>query len=441
MTIVQRLKIERTSDNWKKVIKPSWKDIKKLNLDPQFWGFSPTDFLVEQPKEINSNEFEEILKRCGEFLKTVDLSSDSSKTNKYMFLFFVALYCPAIKSITTDVLNINGIVQLTRNCQNIVELIFTNCSFPNNRLFDYEFACLFKKNKHLRILKFLSAPKIDGSCLLDSPFLETLDLVYNGDNFEAQFLAQAIKEMKNLKVFNINLSKSEIKNVILALQHCSNLKELKLEGWFQEEEDINISLGVLFENKKNLEILKLQSTYLTGECFNNLNADVFKELALNYCEDFHCKYLREYFDIFKNLSSFDYTDEDITIDNYNELIKFISLLENLKYLKVSLVIKKSVRINNFLSISSLNLENLELIGPIITNESLENFGKNLHNLKKLRLKYCKRVTDTGLFAITSLQNLEDLSISRLPKITDAGFNKMENLKKLIVLHCDEVTDR
>ena len=116
---------------------------------------------------------------------------------------------------------------------------------------------------------------------------------------------------------------------------------------------------------------------------------------------------------------------------------------NLKCLNLNVGIEESEVDLNPISVLT-NLEELRLAfsseTTFITDECLINFSKNLKNLKKLKLLDCSRISDTGLYAITSLPTLEDVSVSSMSKITHAGFHTMveKSLRKLVIKECKNI---
>ena len=60
-----------------------------------------------------------IVKRCGKYLKNIEIKSpDFSKCA----LFIIAKYCPNIQSIICNNISIKGYKKLTKHCRNITEL-------------------------------------------------------------------------------------------------------------------------------------------------------------------------------------------------------------------------------------------------------------------------------------------------------------------------------
>ena len=74
--------------------------------------------------------------------------------------------------------------------------------------------------------------------------------------------------MNNLKIFQIT-SKNLPNDIILELQNCSKLEELKLYRTYYSGSNypnVDNKLGIVFKNNQKLKVLKLQNFYVTGEC-------------------------------------------------------------------------------------------------------------------------------------------------------------------------------
>lgn len=423
LSILDKIKIERVSKRWREVSKASWSNLKEINLEP----LRPNGYLHERCKKIELNKLIEIWKRCGKYLENIDASSiDGANT-----LSFVAFYCPNTRVLKANWKDFERNASI-ENLKSLVDLTIVGVS----RCFPKQATRLFENNKNLRSLHLMNSRKLDGSFFLNLPSLEILRLNNGifGYSFVTQNIDDSMKNMNCLKVLTIKPMDNEQNDLIIALQNHFNLEEIDLNLSFFRPAflDLDKSLKLLFQNNQKIKIFSLNGFSLEGECLMNLNCDCIKELSLKWLSDFDCKYLNTYSNNFKNLNKFVYLAHSNDKDYYNELMKFIPSLVNLKHLHLSLYPNEPERNLSSSVLSLKNLEALLLRRCSLTDESLISFAKNLRYIKEVSLFSCSGVTDNGIFAITGLPQLEKFSIFFMDKITDNGFNKMLNLRKLCI---------
>ena len=164
LSVADRIRIERVCRKWKKVAKNSWTKFKVLNLDAKYLGLKPSNIRHEIPT-ITDHITEEILKRCGRYLKKID--SNFLKLTDFMCL--VAKYCKNIQTITYVRVTVQGLKTLIRNCNNISDLYLSY--YLEKPKEDTLLGELFSKNRKLRALKFCISDGF-GECLLKLPLAE-----------------------------------------------------------------------------------------------------------------------------------------------------------------------------------------------------------------------------------------------------------------------------
>ncbi|XP_044020719.1 F-box/LRR-repeat protein 3-like [Aphidius gifuensis] len=87
------------------------------------------------------------------------------------------------------------------------------------------------------------------------------------------------------------------------------------------------------------------------------------------------------------------------------------------------------------------LEHLDLndVGNLYDSTIIA-IANNCKNLKSLDIRSCTGITETGLNALTNLENLQKLNVSHLDITTDSFLIKLKGLKELHCDECKEITD-
>ena len=120
LSVADRTRVERVNKRWQNLTKLSWNNSKELIVDPKFLGLKPFG-KKHQYVKIYDFRLREILKRCGNYLKKIDLSSIT-----HCLLSEVAENCPNIESIKCSNPSEKGLKKLTEKCKNICELIIND---------------------------------------------------------------------------------------------------------------------------------------------------------------------------------------------------------------------------------------------------------------------------------------------------------------------------
>ena len=277
LSVSDRIKIERTCKKWKEVSHQSWSKFKELHVKPEFLGLRPNREFHQYP-EISVNEVEEILKRCGKYLKKID----SSYEEIGCILSIVAKYCPDIKSIKCCEASEKGLKNLSRKCRNILEFIYEN-NFDKiftTQISEEALEDLFLNNKKLQVFSISQGFPLEN-CLLKLPFAGinkmNLQIMLPSEIMNAN-VNKVIKNSKNLcsirtHVFN--------ESIILSLgASCNNLTKIKLT-YFGSIDNVDAKLSQVFIKNRNIKSLKLDGfNSMTGECLLNLNKSTLEKLYL-----------------------------------------------------------------------------------------------------------------------------------------------------------------
>uniref|UniRef100_A0A6G6AD15 F-box and FNIp repeat-containing protein n=1 Tax=Borely moumouvirus TaxID=2712067 RepID=A0A6G6AD15_9VIRU len=207
--------------------------------------------------------------------------------------------------------------------------------------------------------------------------------------------------IKQINLSNTNITNDSIKFLseipIIKINYCPHIDASCLEYLstvkslsIRLTHDRNTNLCENLKHLKNIERLKLNTSFLTGQ---------------------HLKYLN-------NLK---------VLDAQNSRIEFkdIDFLNKLEYL--------SMRFNDYLDhFDAIHFKNLRVLKLPHCQGINDNCLKNLGGLKKINIKRCLEITDSGL---ESLSNIPDVNISGCLNITDKGLKSLKNVKKLNIRYC------
>ena len=431
LPIADRARIERVSKTWQILAKQSWHKVKEFNIDPKFLGLKPFG-IRHKYKVLYESNFREILKRCGNYLIKIDLSSYRYSV---CLLSAVAEYCYNIQSIKCYRPSETGILKLAKNCTHISEFI---CSEIRQSCED-AVAALFSVNKNFQTLKIFSE-YLTGNCLLNLPLEEMISIDVNGKILKA---FNIFKKTKKLSVFK---SKFKGENLIKNLAiHCSNLTILKLYYYTESGDDIvnnlDFMLSKLFKNNQNLKSLDLENFYnFTGECLLSLNKNKIEEICLSNIDKIHGIYFVNSLPYFVKLHKIYLCSIGIFGDCDKSIRDSISLCSNLKELTV-MVIQNYLYDDFKESIISLkNIESLKFYmnQSLLNNSLFPSIGCTLLKLKYLDIKCCTDLTDNDLDCISNLSNLEELNISSNGNVTGSTLVKFSKLKKLHCSYCNSL---
>ena len=123
LPIADLVRIERTCKSWQEIAKRSWANLKTLTVNPRKFGLRIFGNEHRYPG-INEYVVEEVLKRCGKYLKEFNAQGIN-----FDFTSLVSKYCKNIESISCEETSLQGIEELSKMCNNIYE--FSTYYFTN----------------------------------------------------------------------------------------------------------------------------------------------------------------------------------------------------------------------------------------------------------------------------------------------------------------------
>ncbi|XP_031780767.1 uncharacterized protein LOC100679720 isoform X2 [Nasonia vitripennis] len=148
LPIVDRVRMERVCKRWQAVSLNAWHNFKKLNFNNKYWGFSAPFTLAE----VNHRIIEKVLKRCGEYLISIEFNSKFNERLDQNVVSSVARFCPNVQHLDVWRLKISlrSWSALYENCSKLVSFAVSDCT-------DCELSLLFEKNRELKRLYVFSS--------------------------------------------------------------------------------------------------------------------------------------------------------------------------------------------------------------------------------------------------------------------------------------------
>src|SRR5262245_26654064 len=233
--------------------------------------------------------------------------------------------------------------------------------------------------------------------------LKRLRVVYN--KFDDDCL-QAIKDLKNLELLDMQDCNLPTEKGLVVLQGFPKLRNLRMYG-----PNINDKVIGYLKGAKDLRVLSLEQSNVTADAFDVIGGmSNLQELGL--------------FGAIKT------TDAAVAKLSGLKKLQKLELRQALAVTSLALSYLKDMK-----SLKVLDLAETGNVG----NEGLE-YIKGLTNLEELNLWQC-RIDDKGLANLEGLTNLKWLKLDKCD-ITDDGLKHLEPLKKLEYLHIGstQVTD-
>ena len=429
LPIADRTRIERVNKKFQEEAKRSWSNIKELNIDPKFLGLKPFgrehQYPLEYP-EIDKFSLEGILKRCGRYLKKIDLSRIYSCA-----LSVVAEYCVSIESIKCCLASQKGLIQLKDNCKKICELIVDNEVKDEDAIGD-----LFSVNRNLRVLDIQNYA-VSGKCLLKLPLEEMLVLKLPG--CETSILSNAIKKTNQLSEFCAFIYSSSI--ITDLASSCSNLTVIDLiKDYDSDIGNVDFQFSQVFKKNKNLKSIKLDRFEFNGECLLSLNKNSIEQVFLTEINNIEGDYLINSLPHCVKLDTLYFLN--FKQDVLDKVLESISLCSNLKTLTLDFL--RNFSHDNLIKSlsSSKNIESLTF--NYVKEESIKRglfsfISSSLLNLKYLSF-HSSGIFDNDLEPLHNLLNLEEIDISYNGSITGSVLVKFPGLKKLHCFSCNNLED-
>ena len=425
-----RIKIERVCKRWQEVAKKSWNQFKDLNLDPSILGLKSFGSRHQYSK-IDDHVVEEILKRCGRYLKKVNVRFNHIKFDR---ICLVAKYCKNIQSITCKGISVEELRKLSNNCNNIAEL---RLFFLSGKVEDIEesLAELFSKNRKLRVLQIRSI-KGSGKFLMKLPLDEVEEI--KATSYEDscnENVVNLIQKSKKLKNFEYGYKTS--KNIIEALEiSCTNLTKLKLTC-NTEIYNADAALSQVFLKNKKLVSIKLKGFQtLTAECFLDLDNITVEKISFGCTPNIKKDFLMNSLVNFMKLHTLEvYNFNGIAFDCIDKCINSCSSLKTLTIWNVT-VNENALLLNSL----SKNIETLTVFCMVNSEDELvvERFLRyiscNLLEVKYLHLGFYGGLTNNVINIVWKLPKLEVLVIPIMFGITSVDIcPDLETLSSLKIL--------
>ncbi|XP_044001535.1 putative adenylate cyclase regulatory protein [Aphidius gifuensis] len=472
LPVPERIDMEKVCTKWKEACQLAWYDIKEYKCKSSI-GRCYDNCLLTQPY------LEEILLRCGNYLKELSLSNVCNSS----IMPFVGDHC---KNLTTleckfndDSLidNADHFVQAFTQLDKLKCIKITvghNCSkwkfnlsaiidsFPEEineiHLFSEPICDLRVRNISMSVRRFGNLQKLTlvGIFLNNINFQEIADLttlVYlsiglqskrhnNHSLFNKLVNLEYIDVKMGTMYYGDNISTEELETIFCT---CKNLKHLDIPQCSYTVAGIPLEKWINFQNLQHLGI----SCHLTPELANTI---------VKYCKNLKHLRIPNYY------------------GNNTYSLKKLTELENLEclilgspnYLHEESIIAIS---NNCKKLKRLEIpdcdiqpaiDDLPLSSPSVLDElsklqylehlnlrranNLEDstiiaIANNCKNLKKLDIRDCKTITKTALVALTNLKNLQILNVSYLDNIiTNSFIIKLTGLKELDCSYCRKLTN-
>jgi hypothetical protein len=264
--------------------------------------------------------------------------------------------------------------------------------------------------------------------------LKRLRVVYN--KFDDDCL-QAIKDLKNLELLDMQDCNLPTEKGLMVLQGFPKLRNVRMYG-----PNINDKVIGYLNGAKDMRVLSLEQSNVTADAFDiiggmsNLqelglfgaikttDAAVAKLSGLKKLQKLELRqtpvtslalsYLKE----MKSLKSLDLAETGNVGDEGLEYIKGLTNLEELNLWQCRIDDKGLANLEGLTNLKWLKLDKCE-----ITNDGL----KHLEPLKKLEYLHIgsnSQITDAGLPHLYGLKKLKTLVVTFLPGVTDAGVEKL-----------------
>ena len=225
LPIADLVRVERVSKSWQEIAKKSWSGLKKLDFRWEKLGLRPvgTDHAI---KKINKKVFEQVIIKCGRYLKQIHFSLDYDRG----FVSLIAKYCKNIQLISCFSTSTSEIEQLAVNCRNITELSikFIN-DFEVDGKYNQSLGKLILKNRNLRSLKFDYNNNMRTADSLLSPHLDEPlgQLTCLKTKLKGKTLINVLKRTRKLSSFYYSFE-YEISNILEYESHISVLKFISI---------------------------------------------------------------------------------------------------------------------------------------------------------------------------------------------------------------------
>ncbi|XP_044001390.1 uncharacterized protein LOC122847648 isoform X2 [Aphidius gifuensis] len=473
LPIPERIDMEEVCTKWKEASQLAWYDIKKYKCESSIGRCYDNRLLTQ-------SYLEEILLRCGNYLKELSLSDvcDSS------IMPFVSDHC---KNLTTleckfdynflidnadhfvqafTQLDKLACIKITVGHNSYLENTINLSAISNSLPEEIKEIHLFSKPRYNRKLhifmslqRFRNLKKLTsvGLCLDKINFQEIADITtlvhLDIGLFSIHTNLFLFNKLVNLEYIDLTMGiecdvanfSTEVLETIFST--CKNLKhldippgsydvaEIPLKKWinFQNLEYLGITCNIMpdlantiVDSCKNLKHLRMHNPRYTA--INNTALKKLTELK-------NLESLILLLDIMlseesiiaisnncKKLKRLEIPDCTIKPAIDDEPLSFPSVLDELSKLQY---------------LEHLNLHSLDNL----EDSTIIAIANNCKNLKSLNIENCKSLTETALDALINLKNLQKLNVGSLNNIiTDSFLMKLKGIKELNCDECQRLTD-
>jgi F-box/leucine-rich repeat protein 2/20 len=271
-------------------------------------------------------------------------------------------------------------------------------------------------------------------------FLQKLNAADSLHEMRQSFLSNLAKLKDTLTV--LRLDGLEVSSsVLLAIGGCNNLVEIGLSKCNGVTDE---GISSLVTQCSHLRVIDLTCcNLLTNNALDSIaeNCKMVEHLRLESCSSISEKGLEQIATSCPNLKEIDLTDCGVNDAALQHLAKCSELL----VLKLGLCSSISDKGLAFISSSCGKLIELDLYRcNSITDDGLAALANGCKKIKMLNLCYCNKITDSGLGHLGSLEELTNLELRCLVRITGIGISSVaigcKNLIEIDLKRCYSVDD-
>ncbi|XVF06007.1 hypothetical protein REPUB_Repub06bG0011000 [Reevesia pubescens] len=358
-----------------------------------------------------------------------------------------------------------GIDLLCKKCMDLKYLDVSYLKVTNESL--HSIASLLK----LEVLGLMACPLIDDVGLQfmerGCPLLKVID-VSRCEGVSSSGLISVIRGHANLLELNASYCLSELSTTLLHwIKNLNNLEMIRIDGARISEssfEFISSNCKSLVEiglskcvGVTNMGIMRLVSGCINLRVLNLTCCRFITDAAISSiadsCRTLVCLKLESCNMITEKglcqLGSFCLLLKEIDLTDCNGVndkgLEYLSRCSELSCLKLGLCTNISDKGIFYISSNCSKIHELDLYRCTgIGDDGLDALSRGCKKLMKLNLSYCNEVSDRGLGYIGRLEELSDLEMRRLTKITGVGVEAVaagcKRLADLDLKHCEKVDD-
>ncbi|KAH9689528.1 ubiquitin-protein ligase [Citrus sinensis] len=401
----------------------------------------------------------EMLARACPLLESVDVSYCCGFGDREAAALSFA---SGLKEVKLDkCLNVTdvGLAKIAVRCVNLERLSLKWCM----EISDLGIDLLCKKCLDLKSLD-VSYLKLTNDSFCSIATLAKLEsLVMVGcpcvDDTGLRFLESGCPLLKTIFVSRCKFVSST--GLISVIRGHSGLLQLDAGHCFSE---LSTTLLHHMRDLKNLEAITMDGARISDSCFQTIsfNCKSLVEIGLSKCLGVtntdscrglvclkieSCNMITE--KGLYQLGSFCLQLEEIDLTDCNGVndkgLEYLSRCSELLFLKLGLCENISDKGLFYIASNCLRIQGLDLYKCSgIGDDGLAALSNGCKKLKKLNLSYCVNVTDRGMEHIRFIEDLSDLELRGLTKITSAGLTALaagcKRLADLDLKHCAKIDD-